>query len=55
VITEMALAVILLAGAALLIRTFQALRHVDPGFDAHNVITMEMSLAGGRLGTSSGT
>src|SRR5450432_749417 len=49
VITEMALAVILLAGAALLIRTFQALRNVDPGFDAHNVITMEMSLAGGRF------
>ena len=49
VITEMALAVVLLAGAALLIRTFQALRNVDPGFDSHNVITMEMSLAGGRF------
>jgi putative ABC transport system permease protein len=49
VITELALAVVLLAGAALLIRTFQALRSVKPGFDAHNVLTMDMSLAGGRF------
>jgi predicted permease len=45
VVTEMALSLILLAGAALLIRTFIALRAVDPGFDAHNVLTIEMSLA----------
>ena len=32
VITEMALALILLVGAVLLIRTFGALRGVDPGF-----------------------
>jgi predicted permease len=41
---EMALALVLLAGAALLIRTFIVLRTVNPGFDAHNVLTMEMSL-----------
>jgi putative ABC transport system permease protein len=29
----------------LLIRTFMALRAVDPGFDGHNVLTLEMSLA----------
>jgi predicted permease len=46
VITEMALALVLLVGAVLLIRTFGALRGVDPGFDAHNVLTMNMSLAG---------
>jgi len=48
VIGEMALAVILLAGAALMIRTFVGLRSVQPGFDAHNVITMQTSLTGGR-------
>ena len=47
--TEMALALILLVGAVLLIRTFGALRAVNPGFDAHNVLTMEMSLAGQRF------
>ena len=44
IITEMALALVLLAGAGLLIRTFMALRTLDPGFDAHNVLAMEMSL-----------
>ena len=37
------------SGAALLIRTFLALRHVDPGFNPHNVLTMEMSLTGDRF------
>ena len=49
VVTEMALALILLVGAALLIRTFAALRNVDPGFSTHNVLTMNMSLRGGRF------
>ncbi len=44
VVTEMALSLVLLAGAVLLIRTFMALRTIDPGFDAHNVLTMEISL-----------
>jgi predicted permease len=48
VISEMALAVILLAGAALMIRTFVGLRSVHPGFDPHNVITMQTSLTGGK-------
>lgn len=52
VITEMALALILLIGAALLIRTFVALRSVNAGFDAHNVLTMDMSMAGGRFDKS---
>src|SRR5580658_8353929 len=45
---EMALAVILVAGAALMIRTFVGLRSVQPGFDPHNVITLQTSLSGGR-------
>ena len=45
VISEMALALVLLAGATLLIRTFVALRTVDPGFDTHHIITLDMSLA----------
>jgi len=44
VVIEMALTLVLLAGAALLMRTFVALRTVDPGFEAHNVLTFEMSL-----------
>jgi putative ABC transport system permease protein len=47
VATEMALAVILLVGAALMIRTFVGLRSVQPGFNPHNVITMQTSLIGG--------
>jgi predicted permease len=49
VVTEVALSLVLLAGAALLIRTFTALRAVQPGFDGHNVLTMEMSLAESRF------
>jgi putative ABC transport system permease protein len=48
VAAEMALAVILVAGAALMIRTFAGLRSVHPGFDPHNVITLQTSLNGGR-------
>jgi putative ABC transport system permease protein len=44
VVVEMALALVLLAGAALLIRTYIALRNVQPGFDRHNILTMNMEL-----------
>lgn len=54
VISETALALVLLVGAALLVRTFLALRSVDPGFDAHNVVAMDMSLTGSRFDKTAG-
>lgn len=54
VITEMALALILLAGSALLIRTYFALRSVQPGFDRHNILTMNMSLDDARYQKTAG-
>jgi putative ABC transport system permease protein len=54
VTTEMALALVLLVGAALLIRTFVAIRRVQPGFDAHNVLTMRMSLTGPQFEKAAG-
>jgi putative ABC transport system permease protein len=54
VISEVSLALILLVGAALLIRTFVALRAVDPGFNPHNVLTMDMSLTGDRFEKTAG-
>jgi predicted permease len=52
VVSEIALAVILLVGAALMIRTFASLRAVNPGFDPHNVLTLQTSLSGGRYGST---
>ena len=49
VVSEMGLALVLLVGAALFIRTFVALRAVNPGFDAHHVLTVRMSLRGERF------
>ena len=54
VVSEVSLALVLLIGAALLIRTFVALHEVNPGFDAHNVLTMEMSLTGERFDKTAG-
>ncbi|MBV8809141.1 MAG: ABC transporter permease, partial [Acidobacteriaceae bacterium] len=44
VVAEMSLALVLLIGAALLIRTLLALHSVNPGFDPSNVITTHTSL-----------
>jgi len=46
VVAEIALAMVLLIGAGLLMRTFNALHSVVPGFNPHNVLTMETSLTG---------
>jgi len=49
VVSEVSMALVLLVMASLLIRTFVALREVDPGFNAHNVWTAEMALNGPRF------
>ncbi len=54
VVSEMALALILVVGAALLIRTFRNLQAVDPGFDTHNVLTMAMSINADRFQKTAG-
>jgi predicted permease len=54
VVVEVALAVVLLVGSALLIRTSMALRDVNPGFNAEHVLTMRMSLTGPRFEKSAG-
>jgi putative ABC transport system permease protein len=54
VISEVSLALVLLVGAALLIRTFVNLRGVDPGFNPKNVLTMYMSLTGDRFEKTAG-
>jgi predicted permease len=48
VVSEVALALVLMVGAALLVRTAVALRSVVPGFDTTNVLTMRMSMGGTR-------
>jgi putative ABC transport system permease protein len=45
VISEVALAMLLLVGAGLLIKTFAALRHADPGFSPAHVLAVEIPLS----------
>ena len=44
VVAQVAVSVILLAGAGLLVRSMQQLAAVDPGLDPENVLTMEVPL-----------
>ncbi len=52
VVSEIALALVLLIGAGLLIRTFVSLRRVDPGFDPRNVLTFEVAPNGQQYNTT---
>jgi putative ABC transport system permease protein len=51
VVSEVALAVVLLAGAGLLIQSFLHLTRVDPGFDPHHVLTFQLDSPAGRQGS----
>jgi putative ABC transport system permease protein len=44
VVVEVALALVLLIGAGLMMKSFWRLREVRPGFDAHNLVTMQITL-----------
>jgi putative ABC transport system permease protein len=45
VVSEVALAMLLLVGSGLLIKTLAALRHTDPGFSPTHVLTVELPLS----------
>ena len=51
VVAEMALALVLAAGAGLLVRSFYNLQHVDKGYDANGVLTFSLALPEGAYPT----
>jgi putative ABC transport system permease protein len=48
VVLEVALALVLLIGGGLMLKSFLRLINVDPGFDPHNVLTIDIGLPGPR-------
>ena len=53
VAAQIAIALMVLAGSGLLLRSFQQLSAVKPGFEPENVSTLWLSLPGGRYGNDS--
>jgi putative ABC transport system permease protein len=51
VIAEVALSLVLLFGAGLMIRSFEQLQRVNPGFDSENVMTMTLAVARSKFPT----
>ncbi len=51
VVGEVALALVLLCGAGLLMRSFYHLQSMDPGFDPHDVLTFRTNLPGAKYKT----
>jgi putative ABC transport system permease protein len=49
VVAEVALSLLLLVGAGLMIRSFQKLRSVNPGFDSRNILTMTAMVPGAKF------
>jgi putative ABC transport system permease protein len=52
VVTELALAVVLLIGAGLMLKSFQRLQDVNPGFNSQNLLTLELPISTTRYPTS---
>jgi putative ABC transport system permease protein len=55
VVVQVALALVLLVGAGLLVRSLNRLFAIPPGFDSHNVLTMQVQTAGRRFRDSEPT
>jgi len=54
VVAEVALALVLLVGAGLLLRSLRQLFAVEPGFDPSGVVTMQLQVAGARFTDEAG-
>ncbi len=55
VVVQVAMALVLLVGSGLMVRSFQALRDVDPGFDASDMLTFRVSIPSGVIDTPEAT
>lgn len=51
VVTQVALALVLLVGAGLLMKSFNRLQSVEPGFEPDNLLTMQINLPGRKYDT----